>query len=369
MHPPLAFVGFDDMAEIGLVVGAMFAILVLAGLWLIITIFADLIRRIPVVGPPIANGLEFIARGFRTSVLTILHGTLWAAGKVFHGMAVLLDNMFGIIRNTLDALAGVSEHTVNVIIPREIRGARSFALRMANRALTTALDYARSVRADAWQWYLRGRAYTDQQVAAARNSLVQLIRTVYSDVLARIANLRAQTQIWVGAATARADRQFAQAEADAHTLAQQAQANAIRIEQNAVDGQAREAWAPVWAGIMAGVAGAIQVAGSDFPQITRQLQQIATEAPATLTEAEAAAARAVPPMMTALRECVLPQCRDLGPLRSLMHQIGDALFTALLLAWIIQMVTDPEAWARETYDAFTPLIDGELGIIRALAGI
>ena len=367
MH--LAFVQFAAPAGVTLLVIAMFAILVLAGLWLIVTFFGGLFRRIPWVGPPIASVFDAAARGLRSATMATWHGTLWAVDHTVHAVATYVDNIVGIARDTLDAVGGALEHTVNVVIPREISQARAFATRQANLALVTALQYARSVRQDAAAWYRAGLAYTDGQVTSATRTVLAILGDATARLQAQISALRADTLTWVAAATARADRQFRQAEADAAVLAKQAEQAAIKTEQAAVDGQARDAWAPVWAGIMTGVAGAISVAGSDFPAITAQLQAIATQAPATLAEAETAAASAIPPMMTALEECVLPGCRDLGPLRTLMSQLADALFAALLLAWVVQMITDPQGWAQETYDAFGPLIDGELAVVRALAGI
>ena len=368
MHPA-AFVEVEAVPEIALLSLAILTIIILGELWLMEYVFSRTFARIPVVGGPLARYFTAGIRWARGVLLATLHGTLWAAGKIFRATAAFMRNMVQDARDTLSVLDGAMTHTVDVIIPREIGAVRGFALRQANNALVTALEYARSVRQDAQAWYRQGLAYTDVQVKSATQTVLGILTSVTATLSARITAARADARAWVDAATARADRQFRQAEADAAVLAKQAEQAAIKIEQAAVDGQARDAWAPIWAGIMTGVAGAISVAGSDFPAITRQLQAIATQAPATLAQAETAAASAIPPMMTALEECVLPGCRDLGPLRTLMSQLADALFAALLLAWVVQMITDPQGWAQETYDAFGPLIDGELAVVRALAGI
>ncbi len=364
MHHTTAFVGYDDAAELGAVVVAMFAVLVLAGLWLIVTFAGGLFRHIPFVGGPIANAFDTAARALRNATLGTWHGVLWSLSRLFRSVSALIRNLGHAMTAALHAVEHAVEHQAYTVIPREIRHTRAFAHHVASLAYHSAVDYARfkfqqaeaGIRAER-----AGRKAADQSL---NQSLLRTIRVTAANLGDRIAALRADTWGWTRQAVARADRQFQQAEAD---LKAGDRATATQVIHH-VDNEARDGWAPVWAGIMAGVAGAIQVAGEDFPQITRQLRAIATEAPTTLTQAEAAAARAVPPMMTALEQCVLPQCRDLGPLRSLMHTLGSALFQLALLAWIVQMIVDPVTWAHETYGSFRPLIDAELGLVKALTG-
>ena len=58
----------------------------------------------------------------------------------------------------------------------------------------------------------------------------------------------------------------------------------------------------------------------------------------------------------------LPQIEQAG---RLWEGMASPLFIAALTAWLTQAVADPQAWARETQDAFTPIIDIELAAVRA----
>lgn len=216
--------------------------------------------------------------------------------------------------------------------------------------------------------------YADVQARHAYNRAHREVTGLRHSLLGVIHEATGRLRAEIHAAVTRADGQYAKARAqirdalqaaerDATAKANRAQHQAVTQAGRNADHAAAGAWAGQWAAITAGVSAALATAGADFPELTRQLEAIVATEPATLAEAEAAAAAAVPPMLTALDECVMPNCRDLAPLRTVLSLMGDVIWVALLLAWLIQAVTDPEAWARETYDAFGPLTDGLLALM------
>ena len=364
----LAFVGVDDGAELGLLVAAMFAILVLAALYLITALFGNLFRKIPVVGPPIGNAFDWAARWARGAIIATLHGLLWAVEKMAHAAAALIVNQYQLLLEGIRSVVDAAEHTRFAVIPREIGAVRAFSVRVASQALVTALEFSRHVEAEARTW--AGQAYerAHREIVQLRQQTDATIRVTATRLYQLITNAQARADRQIAAVKAEAEQLFRQAEADAQTAAQLAERDAIRVTQDWADRQGQQAWAGQWAEITAGVTAVLTQLGTDHPDLATQLKAIVAIAPATLAEAETAAAAAVPPLLTALRECVIPDCQDLGQLRDSLHSLADVAFFAALLAWLVQMVMDPAAWARETADVLGPVIDAELATIRGVLG-
>lgn len=219
-----------------------------------------------------------------------------------------------------------------------------------------------------------------QKSQQVKNQLLGDLQILRTQIDARLSKLQQQLQAGIQQAEqqaaqefqqaqARADQQFRQAEADAQALAKQAQQQATRVAQQNADRQASAPWRTQWAEITAGVTAVLTQLAGDHPDLARQLRVIVAAEPATLTEAEAAAAAAVPPMLTALQECVIPDCQDLSQLRASLHDLADIAMFAALLAWLVQMVTDPRRWAEETYAVLGPVVDAELSAVKAVLGL
>jgi len=369
VHHPLAFVGVDDGAELGLVVLAMFAILILAGLYLISHLFATAFRKIPVVGPPIGSAFDWVTRWARGAMMATFHGLLWACGKIAHAFMALLRNMYelqlSIVRDIVDA----AEHTRFVVIPREITSARKFALNQANNVYYQARSYTNQEIGRVDKAVSGLRAWTSSHMLELQNTLVKLVNAVKAEIDARITRSVGDLTAQIQQLTRKEQADFAKAEADAAAMAGQAERQAVSTVQARADSLAHTAWAGQWAEITAGVTAVLTQLETDHADLARQLKVIIAVTPATLAEAEAAAAAAVPPMLTALAECVIPDCRDLNQLRDTMHDLGDIALFALLLAWLVQMATNPAAWARETYAVLGPVVDTELAAVRGILGL
>lgn len=367
MHS-VAFVGYDDAAELGLVVVAMFAILILAGLWLVSTFFAGLFRKIPLVGGPIADAFDWAARALRAATMATWHGTLWAVGKVAHSFVAFARDTVDIIHNALEALTGAVEHQVGVVLPREIGQVRRYATQIVARALNTALQYADAVRKQAFQWYQDGRAYTDDRYHQAIQFTTDLVKAVAAELQSQIQAARAEAKALFTQAEQYAKQLFNQAEADAKAGDAATLLQAVATALKDVDTEARDAAKPVWAGIQDQLTNLEHVVGSDFAEFMRLLQGIPTSAPADLAAVVAVGMSIIPPTLKITADCTIPTCRDLGPLRSLLHLLEDAGFMALLLAWLAYCIQDPEAAARDTANVVDPIASATIGPLLSLLG-
>jgi hypothetical protein len=352
----VAFVGYDDGAELGLVVVAMFAVLVLAGLWLIATFAAGLFRRIPLIGGPLASGFDLAARGLRAATMGTWHGCLWALGKIAHAAVAFGQNTVGIVRDALDALGGALEYQANVRLPREIAQTRAFATRMANMALTTALDFANSVRKDAFKWAQQNRAYTDAKTALEHRFTLDTVRQAATQLIHDIDQLRAEENTALAGLKAQTTAQFNQAEADLKAGDIAAAALAVQTALADVDQEAKVSVAPLWAGIETELQSLEHVIGQDFPELLRMLQTIPTNAPADLAAVVSVSMMFMRPITRVTADCTIPVCRDLGALRNLLHLLADAGWLAALLAWLAFCVADPVAAAADTVAVTDPIV-------------
>lgn len=369
MHHSVAFVGVDDGAELGLVVVAMFAILILAGLYLITQLFATAFRKIPVVGPPIASAFDFVTRWARGAMMATFHGLLWACGKIAHAVMAVLRNMYELQLSIVSDIVDAAEHTRFTVIPREITAARNFALNQANQAYYQARAYTNQEISKENSAIAAIRTWASGKLLDLQNTLVSLINATRKVLDARITDAVNGLTAQIQALGKKEQQDIAKAEADIATAEKLAVQQATTTIEHWANQGASAAWAGEWAAITAGVDLVVKTAGTDFQEIVQPLKVLVTAEPATMAEAQAAAAAFIPPVLRFLEECGLPACRDLGNLRNLLHTLQDALFAALLLAWVLQAILDPKGWARETYDAFGPLTTGGIDLIKTLGGV
>jgi hypothetical protein len=363
-----AFVGYDDGAELGLVVIAMFAVLVLAGLWLIATFMGGIFRRIPFVGPPLAAGFDAAAAGLRTATLATWHGTLWAAGKVFHAAAVFAQNTIGVIRDTMNAMGGALEHQADVVLPREISNTRRFATQQASRALVTALQFATSVRNEARRWVDAEIAARQNAIDALRKFMLNALDVVATRLYDLIQQARADARNLFNAAEAKAAALFGQAELDAIAGDLKAVQTAIAGAVTEVDTEAKDTAATVWAGIETELQSLEKTIGSDFPELLRLLQAVPTSVPLDLAAALGVSLRFIPPVLRVTTDCTVPTCRDLGPLRDLLHTLAGDAWAVLFLAWLIYCIAQPEQAAQDTADVMDPIAGAVMAPLITLLG-
>jgi chorismate mutase len=394
----VAFVEFADAAGLAYVVVAMFAVLILGGLWLLTTFAGGLFRKVPLVGGPIANAFDAAARWIRGIMLKTLHGTLWAAGKIAYANWVFLRNMFGIVRNAADALGGALEHTVNVIIPREVKALRHnisllrkqllFEIDALNHSLRQRINQvANDLRADIGRLnkQLRKRidqvdkalrkqvsdlnkslrARIDQVDTALRNEIAQLNQAL-RDLIASRFNA---AEDFTRSKFDQAEKDISQAKADAEHYADQVAAKEFHDAITTVNNEAATAARDTWPEVTAMIGTLEKTAGNDFQDVQRLLQQIPTNAPTDVTAALAAAIRFFPPMAQLAVDCTIPECRDLGPTRQWLHDMQLPLTSAALIAWFIEMVTEPQAWADQTYTVLEPLVNAEFDILSGFLGL
>lgn len=398
MHPPLAFVGVDDGAELGLVVVAMFAILILAGLYLISQIFSAAFSKIPVIGPPIGRAFDWVTRWARGATIKTIHGVLWACGKLAHALMALLNNMYQIQLDAIRAVIDAAEHTRFVTLPREITAARQFALQQANQVYYQARAYTNQQDAEQNKALAALRTWAKAQLLDLQNTLVRLINATRSVLDARITDAVNQLTAKIQALGKKEAADFAKAESDIQAaearlnatigadvkilertmsadvaslteLAKQLAADAERQAVADVNAAVHVAMEASWPPVTAMIGQLQEVAAPDFQAVLALLALVPDAIPQTAPEAFAATETVLPPIVRLLTDCVIPQCRDLGGLRNFLHNLLSAGFDAALIAWLIYCIEDPQGAARDTEAIGGPIANDTVGALLGLFGV
>lgn len=364
-----AFVELLPVVELPAVVIAMLAIIVLAGLYLIIELFHSWFGRIPWIGPIIGPALDTAAHAMRTATLWVWHGTLWALTHTLQAIMWTWRNMVAGIRVAIDDIVNAVEHQAYVVIPRKLRYEHNWQIKHTGRALFTALQYGRYVLRTAQQLAAHSIWFTGQQIIREDARIRSTIRTDTQQLQAEIGQVARAAQAGIRHADQLAQSLHAQAEHDLQHGDRQAVSQAVALALHQVDAEAAQAATEVWAGIEHQIAGLETVLGSDFADVTRLLQQVPTVTPGDLTVALAAGMSALPPLMQLAADCTVPTCRDLGPARQLTHLLADAAFMAAMLAWMIYAIADPVSAAQDTVDVTNKIAGPVMDPLKLLLGI
>jgi hypothetical protein len=333
---------------------------------------------------PSANP-SFIAQA-ATLITHAAEQTLWSAIYKAHAIVLEMRDLSGHAASSLRSHQSWITHILVTVIPDAIKNLKADIA----KALKTAEAYAFQQATAAYQ-------HAHRDLLAVRAELLSVIHTAVLQLTAAIQLEKVRADQQFRQAEARADQQFAQAEADianarsalqseitadvtalsaqiiagvsaaeqmARQLAVQAELNAVADVDHAVESVTQITWPPVTAMI-----GQLkETLGNDFPQVAALLTLIPQDIPVTAPAAVAAADTVIPPILRLLNDCVVPQCRDLGPLRSLLHDLGSGWFDIALLAWLVFCITDPTGAAADTTAVADPVVSPVMSTLVSLLG-
>lgn len=398
MRHTVAFVEFVPVVDLGIAAGAALAIMALLALYLILGAVEAFFQHMPWPLNTVAGLAASAMRWARDSVAWVfdqaLHGLTWSVKALVR----FWEDLYNTIREVTYDLEHASRIIKHHDIPRLNRQLRD-RINQANRYTRNwAVNLIAAVRLQLQRQIDRLRhdltadvKRLDHRITTVDKSLSHRIAALGSSLRAEIArvqhSLRAEitnvsqrlTAMIVSrfdAAEALARSLFRQAEtditdakADAEAYTDRVGARVLREALDTVDREAHRAEENTWPTVTAMIGTLEKTIGNDFPDLTRLLQEIPTNVPADLTAAIAAAVRFMPPVLRTMDDCVIPQCRDLGPTRQLLHDMQLPITSVALIAWFIQMVTHPEAWADETYAFLNPLVNAEYDILSGFLGL
>lgn len=369
MNRPLAFVGVDDGVELALIISAVLTVIILAALWIFTKWMAGLFGKVPVIGHYIASAFDWASRWSRGAMMTTLHGTLWALGKISHAIWVLIVNQLDLYKYAAGALIGAVEHTRFVVITREINGVRTWVIGVIKSVWNATiydirLYYHKSLNAvNALRTEIDGKLNNIVRTLTAdiqltRQQLTSMVNNAVGQLNTRIQALRA---------TEAAD--VARLQADLQAGDARAVAQAVSTALAGVDTEAHNAAATIWPGLDTQITQLRHQLAADFPDVTQLLQVIPTAAPDTLALLLPALVKIALPTLQLATDCTVPTCRDLGPLRNLLHILAQLGFDAALLAWLVFCITEPATAAADTQAVLAALLGPVETPLRDLLGV
>lgn len=390
--PIVALAALDPLFQ------AALATLLLLAIGILAKVLSAPFKIIPIVGGYLANAAE-----------TLMTGAMSASGSLFEGPLFGLVHLFDAARNTLKQLFDVTGaalgefsytlwHLATVSLPHVIALAyrevvttehrlQHYIAQVATTAYREVVSTERrlqaAIAAGAALAYREivstehrlerdisdaaATAYREVVSTAARleHDITDVAATAYREVVTTADRLEADAKDLFR--TAEADIATATATAEAYAAARAAAAEQAAIA--AVSAAATTGISVVWPGIVTDLGELDKTIAGAWPDIRDAVDAIPRAIPQDLTAAMGAVAALAIPALRAMDDCVLPQCRDLGGLRSFLHDLLGAASAAAILAWLIYCVAEPVAAADDTAAVAEPIANDTLGLLLRLFGI
>lgn len=383
------------LPDIGLFLAACLLLLLAAGLFILRGLLVGAFRHIPFIGGAIAGTLGGWLDAARNDVIGAAHSCFSGAERVFHTIGHWLWILPGEILGAVAAAVVTIEHIATVQIPHIWTDARNWATHQAlsvyHDAVTWYHDalhaisaaesaaHAELVHAEqalsgtftrdiaAAEGYARSLVSGAERVAAAE--LAALDATVAAGMQALARTVTAD----VSAAELKADALFRAAESDAAAAAAAAQAAATAIAARALGGLVtdlevlgNQAVDTVWRDAAGDIDALKQVLGDAFPDIQSLLKFLEGAGAAGLLGALIRALAGSAVATRALKDCVIPNCKNLSQFGRDISELGSAASAAAMLGWLAFIATDPVAAADDTVNVAAPLVDGVFSPLAAL---
>ena len=328
-------------------------------------LMCDIIRPIiNIVMNPIVNfikmldSLEHFARSMAGSWGWLLDVQLPRLLAVAEGYAA---HLVGAARTYALALV----HNLAAAIVRDITAVRAYAAGLVHHwvlELEHAIGLARAYALALVHHYVLAlehdiAAVESHVIAYARAGDQALGRTIHA-VEGEVATITATTVKLISSGVANAIKV-----SEAYTAAEVSRA----IHLVDVDAVAKAA--TVFDGAIVDVGHLIDTIGTDLPDIGASLRSIATDVPGDLAAALTMTGALSIPMLRFMRECGVPNCRNLSQFGRELRDLLGALEDGALIAFLAMLCTDPQAATRFVVDDIGGIIDGAVGAARDLMGV
>lgn len=358
----------------------------------------QLFSHVPVIGGWVGSHLVGLTDGAAKWVWKKLSGFAsmskgWLL-DAYHAMKAAYVQQIALAYETATTLW----HIATVQIPREIGAAKAYALAKVAAARDYAGNLVDAATSDLVGRIAAARSYAASLVAAARSDAAAALGALRDNVGALFAAAEGAAAAEVAAAEAKALGLFKVAEADAlaatKALEASVAARVAAVEAEALAGvkaaedaaQALSQAAVLEAGVITDLVGvkalegvwedlidgAGAVAGELVPDLSGLedlLKGLSGAKLAGLASVLAALGVLSLAQVKALEKCILPNCRNLGPLAKFLEALLGDVEDAALLAFIILMATDPQGAAGVIDDVAGPIVSGTTAGLRDLIGV
>ena len=361
---------------IGITVIALTALEIVYGAKLTARLLQQLFDRIPITGSKTIGrfvvavvdtavaGIEAILSAAAAPAVNLILAGPRAIGVLLDDIVTAADTLYWQVVHTAEAIVARFQADVHYLADRIDTVAYQLgsliaadAHYLADRIDTVAYQLGATIAADAH--YLAGRIDTvEAEARALITSTGHYVMTVLAGELARVD--AALTYL-----AGRIDTVTAAAVTAARGYALEAEHAAIAT----VDSTAAAVAGTVWPDITADADALAGELATDLPDLRALVDAIPRVRPLDLADALAGAATVDAVLVKYLRDCGVPNCRNLGKfghdLQALFGLVEDGALFALLAA----LITDPGDTVRPLHDFLAPLAGDAVAAGRALAGV
>lgn len=345
----------------------------------------------------------------RNHILGAIKGSISLVSKAAMGsyafmIHVLMDpvSFFMHYINTISATFGEIIATLNwlrhTLVPGLINTARTALQAGITAANNNANHLYNLAITNAANLYHQALAYADGVGANAISQAQHLYNLAIGYVDSHVAGLESDIANGVARAEAYANGLVAGAEADAQHLynlavgaGQDAASAALNAAQGAIgqvardaqtaanlaaaaalttlEGEAARALAGVWPDVSAAAQGVITTAGTDFAGAISDIKGIDWTKTVDIAGSIAGTAAIAASMAKLAEQCVIPNCRNLSGIGRELQQILGAVEGVGFLAFITEMLTDPQGAATDAVNILVPVFQDTYNSARHLIGI
>lgn len=295
--------------------------------------------------------------------ISFLAGPVHAMDNLFHATRGCLEQVY----NRFQAAARtVSKWVANEAVSRHYAVQRvetEASHWVANEAVTRHYAVQR-VESEASRWVAN-------EAVTRHNAVV----TAEARAAAQANQVRQTAAIWVQEeAAARHNAVVAAQAAAEHTAAAYVAQEAVQRHDALVRTQAtieQETIQPTratWPQLVTEIDGATEATGGQMPELAALLQAVPRTGAATLGEAATDPLAIQRALLRALTDCVIPNCRNLSQAGRDLTSLFGLVEGAALLAFLAEIIHDPETAARDTVDILDPVFSATLGGFVDLVG-
>jgi len=386
------------LGDLGAAAAALFLLLIAAALWVLTQLLVNTLGKAPVIGSWISNTLAGWLNDARNAILS-------AAGSTWHGLIDLINWGNSLFTSILvhavqfyDSASAAISRIVYVRLPELAGSAYSQALSLFDSAraeVTSAYDqavsYAAGLVSSAESWvtaqltqlaleasslFTRAEQDAAALVSQAESDAASLITQASTALQAEITQAEQLAASEVSTLAASVQSAVNQLASDITSGVAGAEALAYSQLQAAVGGITTDletigdsAVSLAWPDAVPDLQALKGVLGSDFPWLNDLLGLLAGAGTAGLLGAlirSMATSQAVTKLAT---DCIVPNCRNLGGYGNDLANLLSGLEDAALLAWLVQMVTDPSGWASDLASEGAPISQGAVSAATSLLGV
>jgi hypothetical protein len=386
------------LPDLGALAAALFLLLIAAALWVLIQLLVNSIGKAPVIGSWIVTNVGGWLNDARNAILAAQSASWHAFIQLLKWTIDLLVIWPAKLALALWNLAQGLERTVFVRLPllaQQLYGetvqaldtAETYALSLGNRlalSVTAALGSLENwtqARVDALALeatHLFNVAEQDVTAALARaeadaaNLVTQASTALQADIASaealaahEVSALQASVQAAVNQLAADMAHGLASAEALAYSQVQALQGAIVTDLETIGDSAIGLAWPDAVPDLQA-LRG---VLGADFPWLNDLLGLLAGAGTAGLLGALIRSMATSQALTRLATDCIIPNCRNLSGLGNDLQNLLSVASDAALLAWLVQLVHNPDSWAQDMVTEATPLGNAAMAAGRLLFGV